>query len=451
MKLKTSIKAALATGAATLIVSGGAMAAAVPLTQLSAHSATNPNTATALEFTVNNGAFFAGATFDANGNLDAGAANQALIQATSTCAATNVTCTLLDGSGDGMLQYLVKNTTNGKTFINLLVGQKGYDDGDANGVFFNETYVTYNGNSPYSANSMANRAIIKDGLAVANAEGGMTLGFEWLRGAFQTLTNSFTLAVGTNGVSGGNAGGQAVRMDGITDQLINGVQAFHYEGMSEENGAPGANGAANSIAYGLTIDMGGAGTQVANAADAQAMGVFAYEATGGTLVGGVNYQPNATTITLGTNSISTSTTAGNGARAVYVGQQMSGFNGSQTDSYATDDRTKRDFGYVRYTTTAGAPSNATGSFTDTQLGVGTTLQSIAMTSQFGTNSVVTGTTAPSNTVRETDYLGTAPNGANVNDFTTAGAGGEFVNSAGLLTSWTSLFGGSAPTNVDNGF
>jgi hypothetical protein len=84
-----------------------------------------------------------------------------------------------------------------------------------------------------------------------------------------------------------------------------------------------------------------------------------------------------------------------------------------------------------------------------------------MTSQVGTTAQVTGAvTAANNTLRETDYLGTAPNGNNVNDFTTAGSGGEFETSTALVAQWASLFstvqGGAgnistAPANVDNGY
>lgn len=448
MKIKTMMKAALAAGAASLIVSGGAMAAAVPLTTLSAHAVTNPNTATPLDYTINDAGFQAGATFDANGNLQI---NDALVQATAMCSSTDVTCTLLDGSGDGMMQYLVKNTSNGKSFVELINGSSTVDDGK----FFNETFVTYNGNSPSEANSVASKSIIQDTLAVANLEGGFNLSSEWLRGAFQTATTSFTNAntSPTSGVSQGNAGGRAIRMDAITSQVINGVVAFTYTGMSEENGAPGGTGAANTVAGDVTIEVGtNAGNTLANLADAQSVGVFAYRSTGGQLDGIIDYTPTQSqTITLGTSSINTGT-LGSGLRAMYVGQQMTGFNGSQTDSYTTDDRTKREFGYIRYTTTAGMPSTATGSWTDTQLGVGITLASISMSSQGGATAQVTGTTAASNTLRETDYLVSQVGAGSTAYGVGAGGEGTFTNSAGLLSQWSALFGVSAPpSDVDNGF
>jgi hypothetical protein len=388
---------------------------------------------------------------------------------------------VLDGSGDGMIQVLVKNTNNGKSFIDMVVGQAGqnligssvYD----NGLALNESFVTYNGNGAVTANSIANKSIITSGPTAG--EGGFTLHSEWLRGSFQTDTNSFTLANrcsdATNpvcGVDQGNANGTATRMDAITDQVINGIQAFHYTGMSEENGNPGATGLANTIVADIAIDQGtSAATRVAGLADQQAMGVFAYRSTGGTLDTTIDYTPTPTTITLGTNSLTVDAT--NGVRAVYLGQQMFGFNGSQTDTYASDDRTKRDFGFVRYTTSNGAPSTGFGYWAgvngtdpsldpvnNPQLGVGNTLQSIAMSSQVGTSSILTGATAQNNTVRETDYTSTAPQGNNVNDFTTAGSGGEFQNSAALVAQWSTLFStvqtGSgnittAPTNVDNNF
>ena len=475
MKLRTMIKAAMATGAASLVVSGGAWAASSPLTTLSAHASTNPNTGTPLDYAINQGAFQNASNFDANGNLKASSA-AALILGDSTCTASGITCTVLDGAGDGMIQVLVRNSNNGKSFIQLLVGELNNGGAYDDGAFLNETFVTYNGNGGFQANSVANKSLIVNDLALADptAEGGFTLQSEWLHGAFQTDSGAFTYAAGNSGIQPGNAAGTPIRLDAITDQVINGVQAFHYTGLSEENGNPGANGNGNTIVADIAIDQGtSAATQVGDAADAQAMGVFAYRSTGGFLSTGANYQPPATVVSLGTATLTVAPT--NGVRAVYVGQQMFGFNGSQTDSYATDDRTLRDFGFARYTTTNGAPSTGFGywaSVTGTdpnlsginnpQIGTGNSLASIAITSQVGAVAQVTGTIAQNVTVRETDYLNTEF-ASNTQDYT-YGAGadnnGNFVNSAALVAQWASLFStvqtgagniSTAPANVDNGF
>ena len=145
----------MALGSVALFVTASAAMAGVPsnpILGLNGHTATNAYDAGTgygvygISFGIDGG----GATFNANGDLT-GLADRA------TCGSTNPTCKVLDGSGDGMLMYLVTDGS-GKKHINQIVGTNTADDG----LFLDESFVEYNGGGypTPTANSMARRRAI---------------------------------------------------------------------------------------------------------------------------------------------------------------------------------------------------------------------------------------------------------------------------------------------------
>ena len=126
----------MALGSVALFVTATAAMAGVPANPvlgLSGHTATNAydGDTGAGVYGLSYGIDGGGATFNANGDLT-GLADRA------TCGATNATCKILDGSGDGMLMYLVTDGS-GKKHINQVVGQSD----NVNGLFLGELFVEY--------------------------------------------------------------------------------------------------------------------------------------------------------------------------------------------------------------------------------------------------------------------------------------------------------------------
>ena len=165
---RRTIKSLTLVSSAALFVSANAMAALPPnpILTLSGHTATNAydsdsqNGVYGLSYAIDGG----GATFNANGDLTG-------LAARATCGSTNPTCKVLDGSGDGMLMYMVTDGA-GKKHINQIVGTNTLDDG----LFLGESFVEYNGGGilsippvGVSVNSMASKYIIKDAAELATA------------------------------------------------------------------------------------------------------------------------------------------------------------------------------------------------------------------------------------------------------------------------------------------
>ncbi len=416
----------LTMGSVALIVSGGAMAGAPtsPVTSLSTH--------TALNYAISQTPGIAGAgNYDSNGDL--------LTGGLSCGNGGTVTCTVMDGTGDGMIQYKVtdnSNTAAPKTHIELVVGQM-YDGG----LFLSDTFVRYNGGQ--SLNSMANKLVIADPTELAAAGTGFSLTTEWLRGDYQT----FQPTAGNNAIGNGNTaqsgGAPGTRMDSIVDMNIGGVETFHADGQVGENG---------DFSIGGTVDIT-AGTTVANTAsgagDAAAMGVFHMRSQGGTsaTAGAIDYQPGASTVVLGGQTLALG--ANDGVSATYIHQDQAGmgFNGSPTDSYATDDPTLRDFAYVNVTTfsaAGGFPPVNIGQPQDPMNGIPVQTASLQTTSQRNVAAVLGGAvTAVNNTLHGPDFNG-AGAAVGVNDPSTY-TNGEFLQSnvTDIQTAWTTIFG-SAP-------
>ncbi len=407
----------LTMGSVALIVSGGAIAGAPtsPVTSLSAHSALN--------YAISQTPGIAGAgNYDSNGDL---------LTAGLTCGnGGTVTCTVMDGTGDGMIQYKVTDNTNTaapKSHIELVVGQM-YDGG----LFLSDTFVNYGGGT--SLNSMANKLVIEDQTELAAAGTGFSLTSEWLRGSYQTFQPSATFNALTN-TSG-------ALMDSIVDMNIGGVETFHAEG---QNGASDSQGDWNQGNAELIDIQSGttAANTSSNAADAAAMGVFHTRNQGGAALGTYNYEPGANTIVLGGQTLALGPIDGVAATYIHQDQAGMGFNGSPTDSYATDDPTLRDFAYVKFVQVdvTGFPPVDIGKPQDPMLGQPQQVASLTTTSQVGVNGALGGLVFPTNNnVREPDFNGVGA-AVGVNDPSTY-TNGEFLTSnvTNIQAAWSTIFG-----------
>jgi hypothetical protein len=370
-----------------------------------------------------------GATFNANGDLT-GLADRA------TCGATNATCKILDGSGDGMLMYLVTDGS-GKKHIDQIVGQND----NVNGLFLGELFVEYNGGGALAGgvniDSMASKYVMKDVAELASAGSGFRLSAEWLRGDYQQIQpSSFTAAT--------TAGGGTTRdLDTVIDMNIGGVVTFHADGVTSENGGVNQAGMVVDIQSGTTADNTDADAEVA-----QAIGVFHTRLQGGnnpytstnTNIGNTDYRLGSPTVTLGTSTLAFA--ANDGVSATYIHQTGFGFSGQSAESQSTDHPELRDFSFLKINKTAGFPSAAIGTFQDPENGVYATTGVLTATSQSGVAEMYEATTAATNAAHPTDFTANvATTGAN--DAATAGAGGEFTATSALINAWNTVFG-SAP-------
>jgi hypothetical protein len=447
----------MALGSATLFVTASAAMAGVPsnpILGLNGHTATNAyDTGTGygvygLSFSIDGG----GATFDANGDLT-GLADRA------ACGATNATCKIMDGSGDGMLMYLVTDGS-GKKHINQIVGSNTSDAG----LFLGELFVEYNGGGALAGgvniDSMASKYIMKDAAELASAGSGFRLSAEWLRGDYQQtqpsgFQQSNATGAGAAGVPGGAGNGRD--LDTVIDMNIGGVVSFHADGITSENGGINQAGMVVDIQSGTNAD-----NTAADAEDAQAMGVFHTRIQGGnapylttnTNIGNTDYGLGSPTITLGTGVLAFS--ASDGASVTYLHQVGFGFNGSPDEDYTIDHPELRDFSYIRAWRTAGVPSTAIGTFQDPMNGVYAAASTsdgatIAATSQLGSTPMYltgAGITA-GNTAHAPDY-DSVLNTSTANDIFAAGTGGEFVGTGAsnhdtddIQAAWLAIFGVAA--------
>jgi hypothetical protein len=402
----------LTMGSAALIVSGAAMAAAPtsPVTSLSAHSALN--------YAISQTAGIANpGNYDTNGDLLTGGL---------TCGnGGTITCTEMDGTGDGMIQYKVtdnSNTASPKSHVELVVGQM-YDGG----LFLSDTFVRYNGG--VSLNSMASKLVIKDQTELAAADTGFRVDAEWLRGDYQTFQpEAFNNAL---------ANAPVTRMDSIVDMNIGGVETFHAEGQVGENG---------DFSIGGLVDIQANTTAANTAAGAP---VFHMRSQGGTsaTAGAIDYQPGANTISLGGQTLAFG--ANDGVSATYIRQAMPGFN--STDNYTSgnpvDDPTLRDFAYVKFTQFSaggGFPPINIGQPNDPMNGIPVQVASLTTTSQSGAVAVLGGAvTAANNAIHAPDFNGVGA-GAGLNDPGTQ-TNGTFLSSevTNIQSAWSTIFG-SAP-------
>jgi hypothetical protein len=452
--LKRRIKTLSLGSSAALFVSAGAMAALPqnPILTLSGHTATNAynsdtqNGVYGLSYGIDGG----GATFNANGDLT-GLADRA------TCGATNATCKILDGSGDGMLMYLVTDGS-GKKHINQIVGTYTPTDG----LFLGESFVEYNGGNGLSIppngeniNSMANKYIIKDADELASAGSGFRLSAEWLRGDYQkTQPNAFQGANedGSGEDDGADGGGNNINLDTIVDMNIGHVQSFHLDGTVNQDGGP--EDAVIDIQSGTNAD-----NTATDAEDAQAMGQFHTRNQGGntyqttnTNIGNLDYHLGSPTVTLGTGTLKFG--AADGASVTFIHQAGFGFNGSADEDYTVDHSELRDFSYIRAWRTTGLPSSNVGTFQDPMRGVYASASltdgsSLTATSQKGVNEMyIAAPVAGTNAVHAPDFNGVLVT-VTANDIMSAGTGGEFtatgeINSTDDLASlFSQIFGVSA--------
>jgi hypothetical protein len=423
-----------------------------PILGLSGHTATNAYDGDTgygvygLSYGIDGG----GATFNANGDLT-GLADRA------TCGATNATCKILDGSGDGMLMYLVTDGS-GKKHINQIVGSNTSDAG----LFLGELFVEYNGGGALTGgvniDSMASKYIMKDADELASAGSGFSLSAEWLRGDYQQTQPSGFQQSNANGAGAAgvpNGAGNGRDLDAVIDMNIGGVVTFHADGVTSENGGVNQAGMVVDIQSGTTAD-----NTAADAEDAQAMGVFHTRLQGGsgpytttnTNIGNLNYGLGSPTIALGTGTLQFG--ANDGASVTYLHQVGFGFNGNADEDYTVDHPEDRDFSYLRISRTVGYPSQAVGTFQDPMNGVyaaasTTDGASITATSQLGAAPMYLAGTAASNTVHAPDY-NSSLNTATANDIFAAGTGGEFTSTGAsdhdtddLQAAWSAIFGTSA--------
>jgi hypothetical protein len=452
--LKRRIKTLSLGSSAALFVSAGALAALPPnpVLSLSGHTATNAynsdtgNGVYGLSYGIDGG----GATFNANGDLT-GLADRA------ACGATNATCKILDGSGDGMLMYLVTDGA-GKKHINQIVGTYTPTDG----LFLDESFVEYNGGNVLSipptgsnVNSMANKYIIKDADELASAGSGFRLSAEWLRGDYQKTQPSAYEGANANGDDDDddvNGGGDNVNLDTIVDMNIGHVQSFHMDGTVSQDGAPEIG--VIDIQAGTNAD-----NTAADAEDAQAMGQFHTRNQGGNAyfttnpgIGTLNYNLGSPTITLGTGTLKFG--AADGASVTFIHQAGFGFNGSADEDYTVDHSELRDFSYIRAWRTAALPSSNVGTFQDPMRGIYASASltdggSLTATSQKGVNEVyVSAPVIGTNTAHAPDFNGVLVT-VTANDIMSAGTGGEFtatgeINSTDdLALLFSQIFGISA--------
>jgi hypothetical protein len=420
----------LTMGSAALFITAPVLAAAPanPILGLNGHTATNAYDSDTgagvygLSFGIDGG----GATFNANGDLT-GLADR------TTCGATNTTCKILDGSGDGMLMYLVTDGS-GKKHIDQIVGQSD----NVNGLFLGELFVEYNGGGTIAGgtntDSMASKYVMKDVAELASAGSGFRLSAEWLRGDYQQIQpSSFTAAAGANGGAGRD-------LDAVIDMNIGGVVTFHADGVNSENGGVNQAGMVVDIQSGTTADNTDADAEVA-----QAIGVFHTRLQGGsapytssnTDIGNTDYRLGSPTVTLGTSTLAFA--ANDGASATYIHQTGFGFSGQSSESQSIDHSELRDFSFLKINKTTGFPSTAIGTFQDPENGVYLTTGVLTATSQSGVAEMYEPTTALSNTAHPTDFTANlATTGAN--DADTAGAGGEFTATSDLINAWNTVFG-----------
>lgn len=440
----------LSMGSAALIVSAGAMAGApqspVSLLVNNTYNATTGYGTSGLNYaiqgvTVGTGGSIAGATFDSNGDL---------VSLASACNSGNTSCQLLDGSGDGMLQYLIKDT-NGKSHVEMIVGT----DTAASGLFLSDTFVEYSGGT--SLDSMANKMIIEDAAALANTgsvtnNAGFILDAEWRRGDYQTQVSSeafnHTLANGGNGAD----------LDSIVDMTVGGVQTFHMDGLVSENGALTA-GAGNDV----DIQQG---TTFANTSqvfgEAAAMGVFESRTQGGDGYNGSSlaYNPftTATTLTLGGATLGFTTSSG--VQATYIQQQGQGYYGFQSENFGVQHPELVDFAYLSVKAIGGngTASAAIGTYTNPLSGNQPDTGSIMADTQnnFGgpgllvqANAANASTTTPINFLGQGTTVGDGTISTQGNYNTPASTAGEFLQSniAPLTGAWSQIFGTAEGTPI----
>jgi hypothetical protein len=445
----------MALGSVALFVTASAAMAGVPanpILGLNGHTAANAYDADTgfgvygLSYGIDGG----GATFNANGDLT-GLADRA------ACGATNATCKILDGSGDGMLMYLVTDAA-GKRHINQIVGSNTSDGG----LFLGELFVEYNGGGALaggvSIDSMASKYVMADATELASAGSGFRLSAEWLRGDYQQtqpsgMQQSNATGAGATGFPAGAGSGRD--LDTVIDMNVGGVVSFHADGITSENGGINQAGMVVDIQSGTTAD-----NTAADAEDAQAMGVFHTRIQGGnnpytttnTNIGNTDYRLGSPTIVMGTGTLAFG--ANDGASVTYLHQVGFGFNGSPDEDYTVDHPELRDFSYIRAWRTDGVPSTAIGTFQDPMNGVyaassTTDGASIVATSQLDSTPMYLAGTTASNTVHAPDY-DSALNTATANDIFAAGTGGEFVGTGAsdhdtedLQAAWLAIFGVSA--------
>jgi len=421
----------LTMGSVALIVSAGAMAAApsAPVSSLASH--------TDLSYAIDN----TGGLQFTNGVLSSATSN--------ACSASGITCTPMDGSGtEGMVQYLVHDANTGQNHIEMIVGTNDPTVG-GDGLFLSDTFVNYGGAT--ALNSMANKMVIADPtsynhltLAVDSSatvpQDGFVLASEWLRGDYQTFQPN-----GTTNATGNVAG---TRMDSMVDMTLGGVQSFHAEGQSGENGDFSIGGL-------VDIQQGtNAGNTASNADDAQAMGVFHFISQGGTnaAAGAINYGVGTLPITVSLGGNTLTIPANGGVTATYINQQGFGMAGNESDNYATDPQ-NQDFAYINLhaispTAGGGFPGIALGTPTNPENGELASVGHLVDTSQIteaGSQvaSIYEATTTAQNTAPETGMTSSQVN-ADVGDtnFATTGQAGDFTatNATAIQSAWSSIFG-----------
>jgi hypothetical protein len=300
---------------------------------------------------------------------------------------------------------------------------------------------------------------MKDADELASAGSGFRLSAEWLRGDYQQTQPSGFQQSNANGAGAAgvpNGAGNGRDLDAVIDMNIGGVQSFHADGVTSENGGVNQAGMVVDIQSGTNAD-----NTAANAEDAQAMGVFHTREQGGngpylttnTNIGNTNYGLGSPTITLGTGVLAFG--ANDGASVTYLHQVGFGFNGNADEDYTVDHPELRDFSYVRAARTAGFPSQAIGTFQDPMNGVYASASTsdggyLVATSQM--NSIPLYGPAPvvaTNTAHAPDY-NSSLNTATANDIFATGQGGEFVGTGAsnhdtddIQAAWSAIFGVSA--------